>query len=531
METASSIQQTSKAISILIKARYPIIYVVSYEENRVREILKSIAINMSMDVVNWSVTGGYKSLTDSKAKPEPADPLQIFDYAFSYDKDAIFILNDINRFFENNNVVRKVRDVVNHRPDNHICFVIVSPVLNIPIELEKSISVIDMALPNQSEIRELVVGAVEQINKRKPGSINMSDSELRNIIDALTGLTSDEIENILAKSWIAERKFNVSIILDEKKQIVRKGGILEYCEANYTCDDIGGLNLLKDWLKARSNAFSEEARKFGLPCPKGILLLGIPGSGKSLTAKAISSLWQMPLIRMDFGKIFAGIVGASEANMRKAIKTVEAIAPCVLFIDEIEKGLSGTGSSDFCDAGTASRVFGTFLQWMNDKNTPVFVVATANNVSQLPPELLRKGRFDEIFFVSLPDKDDRKEIFKIHIERPRELHPGRDASKFDLDVLAELTKGYSGSEIEQAVVSGMFKAFQRGEELVSEHIVEAINETVPLSVTMHEQISYLKNWVRGRARHASTSNEKDSVQQISAIRPVLTIKRRKRDGQ
>ena len=255
---------------------------------------------------------------------------------------------------------------------------------------------------------------------------------------------------------------------------------------------------MKDWLKKRQQAFTARAREYGLPLPKGILLIGIPGTGKSLTAKCVGSMWQMPLLRLDVGKIFGGLVGSSEENIRKVIKTAEAIAPAILWLDELEKGFSGTGSSNMSDGGTTSRVFGTFITWLQEKTTPVFVIATANNVQQLPPELLRKGRFDEIFFCDLPQREERKQIIGIHLAKKK-----RSPENFDLDKIADATPDFSGAEIETAVVAAMYDAFDAESEVSTERLLQSVSEIVPLSVTMREVIESMRDWARTRARPAS----------------------------
>jgi SpoVK/Ycf46/Vps4 family AAA+-type ATPase len=297
---------------------------------------------------------------------------------------------------------------------------------------------------------------------------------------------------------VRTKTFDMPTIIGEKKQIIRKSGILEYYEAVEDVEDVGGLEILKDWLKKRQQAFTSKARDFGLPLPKGILLIGIPGTGKSLTAKCVGSMWQMPLLRLDVGKIFAGLVGSSEENIRKVIKTAEAIAPAILWLDELEKGFSGTGSSNMSDGGTTSRVFGTFITWLQEKTSPVFVIATANNVHQLPPELLRKGRFDEIFFCDLPQREERKQIFGIHLKKKN-----RKPESYDLEKLADATPDFSGAEIETAVVAAMYDSFDAGEDVTNERLLTSVGDIVPLSVTMREVIESMREWARTRARSAS----------------------------
>jgi SpoVK/Ycf46/Vps4 family AAA+-type ATPase len=289
----------------------------------------------------------------------------------------------------------------------------------------------------------------------------------------------------------------VGLILEEKKRVIRKSGILEYHDAQQNLSDVGGLEHLKEWIRKRSVAFSEQARSFGLPPPKGVLLLGVQGCGKSLSAKAISQVWNLPLLRLDMGRIFSSLVGSSEENMRRAISTAESVAPAILWIDEIEKAFAGTRGGD-SDAGTSSRVFGTFLTWLQEKSAPVFVIATANNIATLPPELLRKGRLDEIFFVDLPTPEERKEIFRIHLRQRR-----RAPEAVDLDALAAASEGFSGSEIEQAVVAALYDAFDHGRDLTTDDLLKATTASIPLSKTMKEEIDRLRRWAGDRARNAS----------------------------
>jgi SpoVK/Ycf46/Vps4 family AAA+-type ATPase len=273
---------------------------------------------------------------------------------------------------------------------------------------------------------------------------------------------------------------------------------------------VGGLAVLKEWLNKRAAAFTAEARAFGLPAPKGILMLGVQGCGKSLCAKAVSNLWQLPLLRFDMGRMFGSLVGSSEENVRRAIAVAESVAPAILWVDEIDKAFAGSQGSGSTDGGTTARVFGTFLTWLSEKTAPVFVVATANDISQLPPELLRKGRLDEIFFVDLPSPEERKEIFRIHINKRK-----RDAEKFDLPALSLASTDFSGAEIEEAVNSALYDAFYSQTELATENVLTTISQTVPLAKTMDEQINRLRSWAEGRARNASVPRD---AQKDKAVR-------------
>jgi SpoVK/Ycf46/Vps4 family AAA+-type ATPase len=312
----------------------------------------------------------------------------------------------------------------------------------------------------------------------------------REVAEAALGLTESEARQVFDKTSVRDKKFSIPTILQEKKHIIRKSGILEFYEAKVGMESVGGLPNLKSWLAKREASFNQKARDFGLPSPKGILLLGVPGCGKSLAAKAISSGWQMPLLRLDVGKVFGSLVGSSEENMRRAIQTAEAVAPAIMWLDELEKGFSGTKSSGSSDGGTTARVFATFLTWLQEKTSPVFVIATANDVSQLPPELLRKGRFDEIFFVDLPNRKERVDILRIHLQRRN-----RDPENFDLGRLVEASAGYSGSELEEVIVTGLYNAFDEGggdTDITTEGLLAAMTEVIPFSQTMRERLSGMR---------------------------------------
>jgi SpoVK/Ycf46/Vps4 family AAA+-type ATPase len=322
------------------------------------------------------------------------------------------------------------------------------------------------------------------------------------LLQAALGLTLGEAENVLAKILVKHERLSgdlVGEVLFEKQQIIRKSGLLEYYASEETFASVGGLSALKEWLAKRASAFTVEAQAFGLPPPKGLLLLGVQGCGKSLCAKAVANLWQVPLLRFDIGRVFGSLVGSSEENVRRAIAVAESVAPAVLWVDEIDKALAGSQGSALSDGGTTARVFGTFLTWLSEKTSPVFVVATANEIAQLPPELLRKGRLDEIFFVDLPAEAERAEIFTVHLRKRQ-----RDPAAFDLPELARATEGFSGAEIEEIIISALFDAFHARQPLVMDHLREALRQSVPLARTLAEPIQRLRQWSIGRARPASS---------------------------
>jgi AAA+ superfamily predicted ATPase len=492
-------------IDIMIRARYPIIYVVSWEEKRVEQALLDIATRRNKKIFSWTITQGIVNLISANAtmmvNDSTRDPISALEHLVRSVDSALFILKDFHPFMNDPTVIRKLRDLTIALKTSYKTIIILSPTLKIPHELEKDITVVDFPLPGTQELGTLLDGIIFSVQGNKNVNVNLTPDGKESILLAAQGLTLTEAESVFAKAIVSRSRIDpadIPIILSEKKQIIRKTGILEYHSVEEDIGDVGGLSNLKDWLRKRSLAFTEAARDYGLPQPKGILLLGVSGSGKSLVSKAVSSLWRLPLLRFDVGTVFSGLVGSSEENMRKAIRTAESVAPCLLWLDEMDKGLAGAFSSTFSDGGTTARVLSSFLTWMQEKTAPVFILATANDISVLPPELLRKGRLDEIFFVDLPTQREREEIFGIHLRKR-----GREAENFDMGLLAQMSNGFSGSEIEQAVISALYDSFEAGRELAGPDIVNALRQSVPLSHTMREHIDALRQWAQTRARPAS----------------------------
>jgi len=487
-------------IEDLIRARYSLLWVTSPEETRVEEALKKMCVQRETRLEVWSITEGFKVVANGQGTRDIKDPMKAIDHVIRGEGKALFVLRDFHPFLKEPAVVRRLRDAATELRKTRKSLIILSPVTKIPPELEKSVAaIVDWDLPDRKEVEAIARSLLPNAPPATQQVVESDPTFMERVVEAALGLTAVEAENVFAKAMVRTHTFDLDTILEEKKQIIRKSGLLEYYEHREEFSDVGGMDTLKDWLVKRRNAFSSRARDFGLPLPKGILLIGVPGTGKSLTAKAVGALWQMPLLRLDVGKIFAGLVGSSEENIRTVIKTAEAVAPAILWIDELEKGFSGTGSSGQTDGGTTSRVFGSFITWLQEKTTPVFVIATANNVSQLPPELLRKGRFDEIFFCDLPDREDRRSILDIHIRKKK-----RDPGQFDLDRLIDATVDYSGAEIEQAVVAALYDAFDTGNDLSSDGLLSTLRDIVPLAITMREQIEAMREWARTRARLASS---------------------------
>lgn len=500
----------SQELETLIRARYPILYVVSAEETRVQQLILGIAQRRQKKLFEWSYSTGIvpagTSIQSQKHRNAPTkDPLLALDQVIDQVDPAIFVFKDFHPFLTRNNfaVIRKLKEIALQLKNSFKTILLVSPVLEIPAELEKEITMLTFPLPTREDLAGLLEKIIEDVRQFKQVKIDLDEPGRERLLQAALGLTLGEAENVFAKIIVKDERLSgddVNEVFAEKQQIIRKSGLLEYYATHETFSHVGGLSVLKDWLQKRAVAFTDEARAFGLPAPKGILMLGVQGCGKSLCAKAVSSLWQLPLLRFDMGRMFGSLVGSSEENVRRAIAVAESVAPAILWVDEIDKAFAGSQGSGATDGGTTARVFGTFLTWLSEKTAPVFVVATANDISQLPPELLRKGRLDEIFFVDLPAIDERQEIFRIHLTRRN-----RDPETFDLPALAAASDSFSGAEVEQAVISALYDAFYAGVELTTVHILEALRQTVPLARTMDEQISRLRSWAEGRARNASVA--------------------------
>jgi len=505
-----SVQGFVATLDTLVRARYPFVYLVSWEEKRVDAILTELATRHGKQLVEWSAirglrrTGGARAANVIEAVTKPVETMIAIGKLVD---PSLVVLKDFHPYLDDPHLVRAMRELTHDITNSYSTVILVSPVLKIPVELEKDVTVLDVPLPDFNDLLELLRAIVGVLKKEGRATINLDRTDVERLVRAAIGLTLSEAENAFARAIVTDDRLDaddIQLVLEEKRQVIRKSGLLEYFATDEDLGGVGGMEHLKQWLDRRSVAFGDEARQFGLPEPKGLLLLGVQGCGKSLTAKAIASQWRLPLLRLDMGKIFGSLMGSSEDNVRRAIRTAEGVAPVVLWIDEIEKGLSGARSSGETDGGTGARVFGALLTWMQEKTAPVFIVATANNIADLPPELLRKGRFDEIFFIDLPSRAERTEIFAIHLRRRR-----RDPATFDLTRLAELARGFSGAEIEQALVEGLYQAFEQRQDLAQAHIERALTETRPLSTTMEEKIAHLREWAATRARAASPPTDDD----------------------
>ncbi len=511
-------------IELCIRANYPILYVVSPEETRFVDELERICRRNRRKLWAHTIsTGLYRIAIARRNEPgrdgkigdvqdQLKDPVALLEHLKKSPPDAgIFLLMDFDAVIRDPLVQRLLKDIARHFKASRNSIVILSPIRDLPRALEHEIYLLDFGLPSKDNLSATLESVLTTLAQRGV-VIELDQADRERLIIAGQGLAMDEFENCLARAVVKSKGIIDATMIDEivasKKQIIKKTGILEFFDTRETMDQVGGLENVKSWLSKRQQAFTEKARDYGLPHPKGILLLGIQGCGKSLTAKACAALWKFPLLRLDTGKLFSSQVGGSEKNTRRAIRTAEALAPCILWIDEIEKSMAGVGSSSNSDAGTAARVFASIATWLQEKTASVFVFATANTVTSLPPEMIRKGRWDEIFFLDLPGLGERRSIISIHLEKRK-----RRPQDFDLPLLAEKCEGFSGAEIEQAIIDGLYDAFDDNRPLSTDDILRSFQDTVPLSITMQENVQALRTWARTRARLASNDKLEEERRQ------------------
>ncbi|WP_405113101.1 AAA family ATPase [Micromonospora sp. NBC_01405] len=512
------------ALSQLLKARVPVLQICSYEEQRALAEIAAVAhdaarVRTPRGVWTWSATRGLIP-PDGNRRQGTADPVAALDAAWRIDEPALVVLADLHPALgaggrpADPGVVRRLRELAVAYRSGPVprTLVLLSPVPDLPVELTKDVTVVDFPLPTEPEIRTVLEGIIAANAAGGRIRIDLDERGRERLAKAALGLTLHEAENAFARAMVDDGVLDardLRLVHEEKRQAVRRSGLLEFLDAPVPLADVGGLENLKRWLAKRDGSWLAEAAGYGLPAPRGVLITGVPGCGKSLTAKAVAAAWGLPLLRLDIGKVFAGLVGSSEQNMREAIRVAEATAPCVLWLDEIEKGFAGGAGGD---SGTSARVFGSFLTWMQEKTRPVFVIATANDFAALPPELLRKGRFDEIFFVDLPTRAERASIWSLHVAR-RLRHPAVAGElTVDSGLLAELSglsDGYSGAEIEQAVVAGLVDAYAERRPLRRDDLLRALVNMVPLSVTQAERITAVRNWAEHRAVAATAAEDWD----------------------
>ena len=513
-------------LDMMIRAKYPIIIIETPEEARAMAAIKQIAVQQSKSLYVWSISQGMAevNLDDEKNNlpvPDTQDPMAAFRamIEMSNSEPRLFVMKDLHNIVNGPSgsigdlvAVRWLRDIAASFTAKPFTLILLSPAFAIPADLTKDVARLDWALPTTAELETLLTNSAKTIASLRKADgkkviVDITNGKRERVVKALQGLTQSEAENVLSLAVVANQELGESaipFILNEKKQIIAKGSVLEYYETDVTQEDIGGLALLKQYTANKRRAFSKEAEAYGLPTPKGFLMVGVPGGGKSLTAKA-STGGVMPLLRLDVGSLMGSLLGQSEANTRNALRVAEAAAPCVLWIDEIEKAFAGMTGSGAGDSGVSKRILGTILTWMEERKAPVFVVATANDVSALPPELLQ--RFDDLFFVDLPNRGERAEIVAIHLRMIK-----RDPAKFDVAAIVEATEGFTGREIKKVIEAGMTAGFADGaREIETVDILQATREIVPTSRTKAEQLTALRQWAATRARPASAPEVKQAV--------------------
>lgn len=486
---APRLHPIARELAVLSRAGYPLVYMVTQEERRALGLVRQAAEAGKKAFARWSVAAGFGEGGEGEAAD--GDPSMALDMIARSEDPALFVLLDFHHALADTTVVRRLRERLDTCAERRQTVVIVAPVVVLPPELEKDTALLDLPLPKTGEL-EVVLAEVLRSER-----ITVDPVVAERAVRSALGLTESQAMRVFRRVVVLRKGLaeeDLKLIVEEKKAVLRKSDVLEFHELGESLRDVGGLGEVKRWLAARTSAFGDEARKFGLPPPKGLLLLGVQGCGKSLSAKAVADLWKFALLRLDVGAVFSGTSGSPEAAIREAIKVSESLSPVVLWVDEIEKGFASSGEGE-----ASARVFGSFITWLAEKTAEVFVVATANDVQSLPPELLRRGRFDEVFFVDLPNTHERLEVLRIHLTKR-----GRDPDKFPgLAALAKQAEFFSGAELEQVVVTALYAAFADKRELREDDLKLAIKHSVPLYRTYEERIKALREWARQRARPAT----------------------------
>ncbi len=538
-------------LKVLINSSTPIVVMETVEEMRAVSLVRASCADLNMAVFEWSIADGLvRSGSNAPAIPaaelqmrinaghaaDPAaaatktaiynttDPVQALANLETMTVEAVFILKDFHRHMENPVIVRRLRDVGQKFSANRRTLVLTAPSISMPAELVSLVEYLDLPLPDPARLREIIEETFKRLSKTYTLQLRLDSAGVDAMAANLRGLAEEEAERAISQALVARYALcpeSVSDVLEAKKELLRRSGMLEFVDAADDMASVGGLENLKQWLALRRGAWEESARQFGLEPPRGMIILGVQGCGKSLCARAVAGEWKLPLVKFDTAAIFDKYIGETEKRIQKVFQVAEGLAPCVLWIDELEKVFAGSGpDSASADAGVSSRLLGSFLSWMQDRKAPVFVAATCNNVTALPPELIRKGRFDELFFVDLPNQAERKQILAIQLKRRK-----RNPAEFDLDRVASAAKGYSGAEIDAAVQTALYAAYSgrggsttrpdgaeprphtpSGSDLTTQHLLDALAHTVPLSITRAEEIQALREWAKDRAVPASSSD-------------------------
>jgi AAA+ superfamily predicted ATPase len=495
-----------RQLDVYMRARFTLIVLVTSEEERALEVMQTVCQRSNTQCLTWDIADGFQELwSRAGSLPTASDPKTALEQVEKAEGNVLFVLKDFHEFWTNVQIKRQLRSIAQRLRFTKKSIVVTTPSAEIPAELKDEIVIVELLPPDASELEAVL----DQLTQTPGVRVNLTPLGREKLVQAALGMTVSQTQRVFSEVIVRDGVLDdrdIDFVIEEKKQIIRESEALEFYATTETPDDVGGLGLLKGWLRLRERAFTQEAREYGLPAPKGIALIGIPGTGKSLTAKMIGGLWRLPLLRLDVGSLFGSLVGESEARTRRALRLAETVSPCVVWIDEMEKALAHGG----LDSGTSTRVFGTILTWMQEKTAPCFVVATANNIASLPPELLRKGRFDEIFFLDLPTMEERKEIFTVHLRKRNRL-----PQDYGIARLARQAGGYVGAEIEQSVIDAMYVGFNAGREFTTEDISTALKRQVPLSVSQRETVQALRDWLReGRAQSASFQKTQEAERQF-----------------
>jgi len=525
-------QSLMDRLKVLINSSTPIVVMETVEEVCAMSLVRTACSQLSLPVYEWTIADGLvrcgsdvalsapalaatgygasgtpktavgNAATHNPAMYNTADPVQALANLETMNIEAVFVLKDFHRHMDNPVVVRRLRDVGQKFSANRRTLVLTAPAIEMPPELVSLVEFLDLPLPDRDRLREII----RETYTRMAGTHTLRLQLDSNGVDAmaanLRGLTEEAAERAISQTIVGRQALSpecITDVLDAKKALLKRSEMLEFVDSTANMSSVGGLENLKTWLAQRRNSWDAQALQFGLDPPKGVIILGVQGCGKSLCARAVAGEWKLPLVKFDTAAVYDKFIGETEKRIQKVFKVAEGLAPCVLWIDELEKVFAGSGpDSASADAGVSSRLLASFLSWMQERKSAVFVAATCNNVTVLPPELIRKGRFDELFFVDLPSVDERKQVFSIQLTKRK-----RDPADYDLDRVAEVAKGFSGAEIESAVQTGLYAAFARKQELSTEDLLTALSSTVPLSITRSEEIAELRGWAKDRAVWAS----------------------------
>ncbi len=490
----------SEQLALLFRAGTPLVSIETTDERRAMDIVSTVAQKLGWCRYEWSLVSGLKHFKQDSpvgaAIAKPNDVAAALEQILQAKPGAMFVLKDMGQHAKDARVHRLLRECVEmcSEADSAITMIDALP---LPQEIKRFTVRHEIGWPDTEELESVVRETTKRIQRESGGGITakLSGQEMYQLVQTLRGLSRNEAERVVAAAILDDGKLSASDlpnIVESKRTLLGTTGCLESIAADFAIDDIGGLENLKAWLQQRRGGFSRDARKFGIEPPRGVLMLGVPGCGKSLCARVVASDWKMSLLRLDPGVLYQKYIGETESQLRQALAQAEAMAPVVLWVDEIEKAFASASASS-ADGGLSKRMFGTLLSWMQDHRYPIFIVATANDISALPPELMRKGRFDEVFFVDLPNEKARQRIFEIHLRRR-----DRDPQKFNVQLMAEAAKDFSGSEIEQAVISALFRAFSEKKDLCDDHLLTEIGNTAPLSGLMAERVETLRAWAAGR---------------------------------